>query len=210
MKILIACEESQTVCKAFRKLGFEAYSCDLEDCTGGNPEWHIKGDAITEAYSGKYEMMIAHPPCTYLSRAGARWLFGGGKVNEVRYKQGLDGKAFFEAMINAPIKYIAVENPTPMKIFELPKESQVIQPYQFGHEFSKRTLLWLKGLPLLEPTDIKSEYKPYLPSNTGGKKRGQKFQFKNISQRESSKTFDGIANAMAEQWGNLLIFKNKF
>lgn len=210
MKILIACEESQTVCKAFRKLGFEAYSCDLEDCTGGNPEWHIKGDAISEAYSGKYEMMIAHPPCTYLSRAGARWLFGGGKVNEVRYKQGLEGKAFFEAMINAPIKYIAVENPTPMKIFELPKESQVIQPYQYGHEFSKRTLLWLKGLPLLEPTDIKSEYKPYLPSNTGGKKRGQKFQFKNISQRESSKTFDGIANAMAEQWGNLLIFKNKF
>lgn len=199
-RVLIACEESQTVCKAFRKLGYEAYSCDLQECSGGHPEWHIQGNAIVEAYSGKYQLMIAHPPCTYLSRAGARWLFQKGKLNAERYEQGLYAKAFFEAMLNAPIPHIAVENPLPMQIFELPKETQVIQPYEFGHEFSKRTHLWLKNLPKLKPTDIKENYVPYLPSNTGGAKRGQKATFKNISQKESSKTFEGVATAMAQQW----------
>lgn len=201
-RVLVACEESQTVCKAFRTLNIEAFSCDFQECSGGYPEWHIQGNAIVEAYSGEYDLMIAHPPCTYLSRAGARWLFQGGKLNAERYEQGLYAKAFFEAMLNAPIKYIAVENPLPLKIFDLPKESQVIQPYQFGHEFSKRTHLWLKNLPKLLPTDIKESFVPYLPSNTGGAKRGQKATFKSISQKESSKTFQGIANAMAVQWLN--------
>jgi hypothetical protein len=202
LRVLVACEESQTVCKAFRDLGHQAYSCDYQKCSGQNPEWHIQGNAIVEAYSGNYDLMIAHPPCTYISRAGARWLFGGGKLNAERYEQGLYGKAFFEAMLKAPIKYIAVENPTPMKIFELPKESQVVQPYQFGHEFSKRTLLWLKGLPELVPTDVKENYVPYLPSNTGGAKRGQKATPKSINQKERSKTFEGIARAMAVQWSS--------
>lgn len=200
-RVLVACEESQTVCKAFRLLGFDAYSCDLQECSGGHPEWHIQGNAIVEAYSGNYDLMIAHPPCTYLSRAGARWLFQNGKLNAERYEQGLYAKAFFEAMLNAPIRHIAVENPLPMKIFNLPKETQVIQPYEFGHEYSKRTHLWLKNLPNLKPTLIIENYKPYLPSNTGGGKRGQKATFKNISQKESSKTFFGIGKAMSEQWG---------
>ena len=202
LRVLIACEESQTVCRAFRELGHEAFSCDLQECSGTNPEWHIKGNAIVEAYSGNYDLMIAHPPCTFLSRAGARWLFGGGKLNAERYEQGLYGKAFFEAMLNAPIKYIAVENPLPLKIFKLPKESQVVQPYEYGHEFSKRTHLWLKNLPKLKPTDVKERFVPYLPSNTGGAKRGQKATFKSISSKESSKTFEGVAKAMAMQWSS--------
>ena len=203
-RVLVACEESQTVCKEFRALGIKAFSCDLQECSGTNPEWHIKGNVIVEAYSGNYNLMIAHPPCTYLSRAGARWLFQGGKLNALRYEQGLYGKAFFEAMLNAPIEFIAVENPLPLKIFNLPKESQVVQPYEYGHQFSKRTHLWLKNLPKLKPTDIKENYVPYLPSNTGGAKRGQKATFKSISQKESSKTFQGIAKAMAEQWSVVL------
>ena len=110
--------------------------------------------------------------------------------------------------MNAPIDYIAIENPTPLKVVGLPKQSQAIQPYEYGHEYSKRTLLWLKNLPPLKPTDIKSNYKPYLPSNTGGKKRGQKYHFVNINQKESSKTFTGIAQAMANQWGNYLLNQN--
>jgi hypothetical protein len=209
MKILIACEESQEVCKAFRELGFEAYSCDLQECSGDNPEWHIVGDAVKEAYSGKYDAMIAHPPCTYISRAGARWMYPrAGNLSQERFKKAMEAKDLFMMFKNAPIKHIAVENPTPLKVLGLPKQDQAVQPYEYGHPYSKRTLLWLKNLPLLEPTEIVSDYKPYLPSNTGGKKRGQKYQFKNISQKESSKTFSGIAKAMAEQWGNFIKSEN--
>lgn len=205
MKILIACEESQEVCNSFRELGFQAYSCDLQECSGGNPEWHIQGDAVTEAYSGKYDLMIAHPPCTYISRAGARWMYPtAGNLSQERFNKAMEAKDFFMKLLNAPIRHVAVENPTPLKVVGLPKQSQVVQPYEYGHPFSKRTLLWLKNLPRLSPTEIVSNYKPYLPSNTGGKKRGQKHQFKNISQKESSKTFSGIAKAMAEQWGNFI------
>lgn len=202
MKVLIACEESQTVCKEFRKLGFEAYSCDIQECSGGHPEWHIKGDAIEEAYSGKYDIMIAHPPCTYLSRAGARWMYPtAGNISEERYKKAMEAKEFFLKMMNAPVKYIAVENPTPLKVVELPNYTQAIQPYEYGHPYSKRTLLWLKNLPELKPTKLIDRYKPYLPSNTGGKKRGQSYS-RGVSKnaKESSKTFKGIAEAMAEQW----------
>jgi len=209
MKILIACEESQEVCKAFRELGLEAYSCDLQECSGDNPEWHIVGDAVKEAYSGKYDAMIAHPPCTYISRAGARWMYPtAGNLSQERFKKAMEAKDLFMMFKNAPIKHIAVENPTPLKVVGLPKQDQAVQPYEYGHPYSKRTLLWLKNLPLLEPTEIVSDYKPYLPSNTGGKKRGQKYQFKNISQRESSKTFSGVAKAMAEQWGNFIKSEN--
>ena len=202
MKVLVACEESQVVTKAFRKLGIEAFSCDIQECSGGHPEWHIKGCAVEEAYSGKYELMIAHPPCTFMSKAGARWMYPvAGIVSRDRYFKAIEAKDLFLKFLDAPIKYIAVENPVPLKIVGLPIHSQVIQPYEYGHEFSKKTLLWLKGLPKLASTEIISEYKPYLPSNTGGKKRGQKYQFKSISQKESSKTFIGIAEAMAGQWG---------
>jgi hypothetical protein len=206
MIILVACEESQTITKAFRKLGHEAYSCDLQDCSGGRTEWHIKGDAIKEAYSGKYDLMIAHPPCTYMSVAGARWMYPtSGNLNIERFNKAMEAKAFFMKLLNAPIKHIALENPTPLKVVELPKHTQVIQPYEYGHPYSKRTLLWLKNLPPLRPTKIVNDYKPYLPSNTGGQKRGQVFRFKTISQKESSKTFTGIAEAMAKQWDKINI-----
>lgn len=204
MKVLIGCEESQTVCKAFRERGHEAYSCDIQDCSGGHPEWHIKG-SVLDVLNDNWDLGIFHPPCTYISRAGARWLFQGGNINKERYQKGLEAKEFFMALLNAPINSIAIENPTPLKIFQLPAYSQAIQPYEYGHEFSKRTLLWLKNLPKLIPTDIKSNFVPYLPSNTGGAKRGQKATPRNITQKQASKTFPGIANAMAEQWGKLNI-----
>ena len=211
MKILVACEESQEVCKAFRKLGFEAYSCDLQECSGGKPEWHIIGDAIEEAYSAKYEMMIAHPPCTYLSKAGARWMYPtAGVLSQDRFERAMEAKDMFMSLLNAPIKFIAIENPTPLRIVNLPKHSQVIQPYEYGHEYSKRTLLWLKNLPLLQPTDILCNYNPFLPSNTGGKKRGQRYS-RGVARnaKESSKTFSGIAKAMAEQWGYFIRNRQK-
>ena len=158
-KILVACEESQTITKEFRFLGYEAYSCDIQDCSGGHPEWHIIGDAIKEAYSGKYNLMIAHPPCTYLSNAGARWLYPKGKLNNERYKKGLNAKEFFIKLLSCPIERVCIENPLPSKIFDLPNHTQVIQPYQFGDPYSKKTLLWLKNLPLLKYTDIVDNYK---------------------------------------------------
>lgn len=203
MKVLVACEESQTVCKSFRALGCEAYSCDIQDESGGKPEWHIKGDALGEAYSGKYDMMIAHPPCTYLSKAGARWMYPtSGNICEKRLKLALEARKFFMNLLNAPISKICVENPTPLKVCNLPKHTQVVQPYEYGDPFSKRTLLWLKGLPKLVPTNVLDDYKVYLPSNTGGKKRGHKAT-KGVAKnaKEASKTFKGIANAMASQWG---------
>jgi hypothetical protein len=199
-KILIACEESQRVTKEFRSLGFKAFSCDIQDCSGGHPEWHIKGDAIKEAYSSKYDLMIAHPPCTYLSNAGARWLYPKGILNQNRYKKGLKAKDFFMKLLNAPIEKICIENPLPSKIFDLPTHTQIVQPYQFGEPYSKKTLLWLKNLKPLKHTKIIDDYKTYLPSNTGGKKRGQSYRFVSINKIDSSKTFKGIAKAIANQW----------
>jgi len=219
MKILIACEESQTVCKAFREKGHEAYSCDILPCSGGRPEWHIQGDVL-EHLDKDWDMMIAHPPCTYLSNAGARFLYPKGKLNEERYKKGLEGKDFFMKLLNANIPKICVENPVSSKIFNLPKCTQEIQPYQFGHPYTKKTRLWLKNLPLLKYTNEIKPQSAYISSNTGGKKRGQKYQVINTlvestkiagnwfnkggtkeRQMARSKTFTGIAKAMAEQWG---------
>lgn len=196
MKILVACEESQTVCKAFRAKGHEAYSCDILPCSGGKPEWHIQGDAIEEAYSGKYDMMIAHPPCTYLSNAGAPHLYKGGVLNQERYKKGLEGKEFFIKLLNAPIEKICVENPTPSKIFDLPKHTQVIQPFEHGHPFQKRTLLWLKNLEKITPTNITEERQPTTTAEWFN--RGEIGVARQIRR---SKTFQGIADAMADQWG---------
>jgi len=194
MKILVACEESQRVTIELRKLGHEAYSCDLLECSGGHPEWHILGDALKEAYSGKYGMMFAFPPCTYLSNAGARFLYPKKVLNKERLALGLEAKKFFMALWEAPIDKIVVENPLASKIFELPPCSQVIQPYEHGHPFKKRTQLWIKGLPLLVPTEIvevsESTKVPGNWFNKGGKDR----------QRNRSKTFPGIAKAMAEQF----------
>ena len=204
MRILIACEESQEVCKAFRLLGHVAYSCDIIPCSGGHPEWHIQDDVLKHLNDG-WDMMIAHPPCTYLSKAGARWLHQNKKINQERYENGIKARDFFLKLLSANIPKIAVENPTPLKIYQLPKHTQAIQPYMFGHKFSKRTLLWLKNIPELKTTDLIKDYSPYLPSNTGGKKRGQKFKINRVirNPKISSKTFSGIAKAMAEQWGEV-------
>ena len=193
MKILVACEESQRVCIELRKLGHEAYSCDILPCSGNHPEWHLQQDVIP-LLKEKWDMIIGFPPCTYLSNAGARHLYKGGKLNEDRYKKGLLAKELFMAIYNADCPKIAIENPTSSKIFELPEKTQVIQPWQFGHPYSKRTQLWLKGLPKLIPTNIveveSSCRKAGNWFNKGGKDR----------QINRSKTFPGIAKAMANQW----------
>lgn len=202
LKILIACEFSGVVREAFSNYGHDVWSCDILPTE--IPGKHLQKDVV-EILGDGWDMMIAFPPCTYLSRAGARWMYPtAGNIDAERYKKAMNAKKFFMQLLDAPIKHIAIENPTPLKVVKLPKYSQVIQPYEYGHEFSKRTLLWLKNLPPLNPTKIIENYVPFLPSNTGGKKRGQKYRYKNISQKESSKTFSGIALAMADQW-NLVI-----
>lgn len=193
MKILIACEESQEVCKAFRAKGHEAYSCDILPCSGGHPEWHIQGDVLKHLNDG-WDMMIAHPPCTYLSNVAAPILFKGGVLNEERYKKGLKAKRFFMKLLNAPIEKIAVENPTQSTIFKIPKYTQAIQPYEHGDPFKKRTCLWLKNLPKIVPTNIVKGEPTTVPGNWYNKAGKNRAIIR-------SKTFPGIAKAMVEQWG---------
>ena len=219
MNILVACEESQRVTTEFRKLGHNAFSCDIIDQSGGHPEWHIMQDVLPlingdcnfettdgtkHEVIGKWDMIIAFPPCTYLTNAGARHLWKGHTLNEERYAKGLAAKAFFMQFYNADCEMIAIENPTPSRIYELPEKTQVIQPYQFGHPFTKRTQLWLKGLPKLEPTNIVEPERTFCPSGSYSKKHNEKHKgiFTKDRARNRSKTFPGIAKAMAEQWGN--------
>lgn len=206
MKVLVACEESQRVCTEFRKLGHEAYSCDIEPCSGGHPEWHIHDDVLPllngncDFKTVNGDMIIAHPPCTYLSNAGARFLYPKGVLNEDRLKLGLEAKVFFMKIYNADCEKIAIENPIPSKVYGLPKYTQTIQPYEFGHPYQKKTCLWLKGLKPLQPTDVLTKEKRQSTKiagnwfNKGGKER----------QKNRAKTFPGIAKAMAEQWGKEL------
>jgi hypothetical protein len=204
MKVLVACEESQAVTKELRALGHEAYSCDIEPCSGGHPEWHLQQD-VTEILKEKWDMIIAFPPCTYLSNAGACRLYPKkGELNIERYHKGLEGKEFFMKFLEADCPRIAVENPVSSSVFEMPKYSQEIQPYQFGHPYTKKTRLWLKGLPQLEPTEIVEPMGPYVPSGTGRKDRSKYGSAKRGEDAKNrAKTFPGIAKAMAEQWGNI-------
>ena len=202
MKILIACEESQAVCIEFRKLGHEAYSCDTQPCSGGHPEWHFQQD-VTDLLQQKWDMIIAFPPCTYMTNAGAVRMRVKGEIVKDRYDKAMKAKEFFMKFFNADCDKIAIENPTPMKIVGLPEYTQAIQPYQFGHPYSKRTCLWLKGLPPLIATEIIQEHTPYV---NGGSKdaNGNYRRFQGRGERDQktrSKTFGGIAKAMAEQWG---------
>lgn len=222
MKILVACEESQTVTIELRRLGHEAYSCDIIPCSGGHPEWHIQQDVLPllDGYSffytadgtpryilSRWDMIIAFPPCTYLSNAGARHLYPTkGQINQERYLKGLAAKAFFMRFLEAKCPKIAIENPVSSKVFKMPPHSQEIQPFEFDdagtHPYTKKTRLWLKGLPELTPTTPDNIPEgPYIPAGTGRKlkstygaaKRGQ-------DAINRSKTFPGIAAAMAEQW----------
>ena len=217
LNVLVACEESQAVTKQFRALGHNAYSCDLLNSSGGNPEWHIKGDAIQIAYDSSYDwdLMIAHPPCTYLAVSGARWLYNkDGSRNEERWVKQAEGLAFVRKLMDAPIEYIAIENPVSVISTQIRKPDQIIQPYQFGDEASKKTCLWTKNLPDLVHTDIvgKGEMIEWIDKN-GKKKRQAKWYLDALSKAKTpeerrtlrSKTFKGIAKAMAEQWSEAIV-----
>ena len=210
MKILVACEESQRVTAAFRVYGHEAFSCDIVMTTGEHPEWHIWSDC-TPFLNGncsfrtcdgqlhkieKWDMIIAFPPCTFLSKAGACNLYKNGVRDEERFSEAIKAVEFFYRIYNADCPKIAIENPIPIKEFGLPDPSQVIEPFYFGDPVSKKTYLWLKGLPYLCPTNVvKPDYtfETYPPfKNCNGKYR----------QKARSKTFLGVAKAMALSWGS--------
>lgn len=218
MKVLVACEESQAVTIELRRLGHEAYSCDIVEPSGGHPEWHIQQDvrSLLDGYTqfitrdntehyieSCWDMIIAFPPCTYLTNASSVRMRVKGEIVPERYAKAMEAKHFFMSILMANCSRIAVENPTPMKLVGLPPYTQAIQPWQFGHPYSKRTCLWLKGLPELKPTKIITEgITPWVNGgckDTNGNYR--KFQGrKERDPRTRAKTFPGIAKAMAEQW----------
>lgn len=223
MNVLVACEESQEVCKAFRARGHNAFSCDIQECSGGHPEWHILGDCLpllngnctfqtadTHAHTqvGKWDLIIAHPPCTYLTAASAVRLFNAKhQIKDFdREELGWQARAFFLSILSSDCERVAVENPVPLKHFALPPYSQIVEPYMFGDPWKKRTALWFKGLPPLVPTDI-VEAEGLWVGSTRCRSRGTgriKAGYKLKSTRDPklrSKTFPGIAQAMAEQWG---------
>lgn len=201
-------------------MGHEAYSCDVIECSGGHPEWHIMqdvlplvngrrsfttSDGIEHRIEDRWDMIIAFPPCTYMSNAGACRMFPKkGQIDPDRFAKAMEAKAFFMAFYNADCDRISIENPVPLTVVELPEKSQVIQPYEFGHPYTKKTYLWLKGLPKLVPTDIVEPLGPYVCGNAEiwkeQAKKGQVYG-KEKSAKHRSKTFPGIARAMAEQWG---------
>ena len=217
MKVLVACEESQIVTKEFRALGVEAYSCDILPCSGGHPEWHIQGDAIKEAYSGRYHLMVAHPPCTYLAVSGARWMYNkDGSVNQDRFEKQKEALFFVKQLLDAPIKHIAVENPVSVISSQIRKPDDIIQPYMFGDKATKTTCLWLKNLPKLQATNVveKGDFFEWVDKN-GKKKRQAQWDMNALSKAKSpeerrilrSKTFPGIAKAIASQYTNYILNK---
>lgn len=234
--ILIACEESQRVCSEFRRLGFNAYSCDLLPCSGGHPEWHFQQDVLKiiekgggilqngEEYyiEGCWDLMVAHPPCTYLAVSGAKWYYHP-EDKELplsqrrphpnfpnRAKDREDGANFFMALANAKIERIAIENPVGIMNTRWRKPDQVVQPWQFGDSASKKTCLWLKNLPLLKETNVVDEGE-FIEFGSG--RRLAKWYSDGLTKTKTaeerrtwrSKTFPGFAKAIAEQWGEYLI-----
>lgn len=210
INVLVACEESQAVCKAFRRRGFNAYSCDIQYCSGGHPEWHIQED-VTQLLNGKqhfvtmdgayhvidkWDLIIAHPPCTHLAVSGARWF------KERRKPIRLQNEAadFFMIFVNAECEHIAIENPVCVMSTRYRKPDQIINPFQFGHLEQKKTCLWLKGLPKLAETDNVYDEMMKLPK----KERCKIWYMGSNHSKERSKTFPGIATAMAAQWGDYL------
>lgn len=215
MRVLIACEESQTVCKSFRKLGHQAYSCDILPCSGGHPEWHLQTD-VTQLLNQNWDLIIAHPPCTFIAGSSVQWLshpedkflpFDQRRSHPFypnRRRDMQESIEFIKKIYNSKCKHIAIENPVGLLSSKFRKPDQIIQPYMFGDEATKTTCLWLKGLPKLKPTKIvgKGERVKF----SSGKShplwysKGIKMP-KEERQKFRSKTFEGIATAMAEQWG---------
>lgn len=213
MMVLVACEESQRVCEAFRMRGHEAYSADIQEPSGGHPEWHILGDVLPiingscefDTMDGEHhhidkpwDLLIAHPPCTYLTTAGAILLFDHNHkvIDPEREKKGFEAADFFYKFLQVSLlgTKVCVENPLPLKHFWLPRYSQIIHPYYFGEPWSKRTCLWLVGLPLLIPTNILKSHEPWVNTRGHNGRSGRNPKIR-------AKTFRGIAKAMAEQWG---------
>lgn len=184
MKILVACEESQAVTIELRRLGHEAYSCDIELCSGGHPEWHLQQDVIP-LLTQKWDMILAFPPCTHLAVSGAKWF--AAKRADGRQQNAID---FFMQFANSDCPRIAIENPVGIMSTVWKKPDQIIQPWQFGHGETKKTCLWLKGLPTLVPTNIVD----------GREQRIWKMPPSEDRAKNRAKTFPGIAKAMAEQW----------
>lgn len=228
MNVLIACEESQEVCKAFRARGHRAFSCDVQECSGGHPEWHIQGD-VTPLVNGKcrfntsdththtqdlaWDLLVAHPPCTYLTVAGNRWFnvdrYGNKAIQRMKDRE--EGIKFFMLFANADCERIAIENPIGCMSKIWRKPDQIINPYQFGHPVGKATCLWLKNLPLLQPTNIVEPERIHSKGRTGGYS-GNSWYVKDENgkilgwndprtAKARSKTYRGIALAFAEQWG---------
>ena len=207
MRVLIACEESQRVCTEFRKRGHEAYSCDLLPCGGGHPEWHIQADAL-EIAKIEWDMVLAFPPCTHLAVSGAAWF--EQKKRDGRQQMGVGFFLAFTALDHVPM--VAIENPVGIMSNLYRKPDQIIQPWQFGDNHSKSTCLWLKGLPPLAPLVTEQpelEWFEWTEKKTGQRKRQPKWYADALSlpanerAKVRSKTFPGIAKAMAEQWGSL-------
>lgn len=228
LKVLVACEESQAVCKAFRELGHEAYSCDIQECSGGHPDLHHMGDVLPlingrcefetmdgrkHSIDGKWDLLIAHPPCTYLTVTGNRWFnverYGEKAIERAKNRE--DAIDFFFAFVNADCDYIAIENPVGVISTVYRKPDQIIQPYEYGHHARKKTCLWLKGLPLLQPTDVVDPgeilHGGYsVGAHADGRDANGKwlrFSDPEIAKLRS-KTFPGIAKAMAEQWSRYI------
>ena len=219
MNVLVACEESQEVCKAFRALGHRAFSCDLQECSGGHPEWHIRGDCLpllngncafttmdgrTHKQGGRWDLIIAHPPCTYLTLAGNKWFKPEycDRFSE-REQQRKEAIAFFMHFVNADCEKIAIENPVCIMASRYRKPDQYIEPYYFGEPEKKKTALWLKGLPKLKPTNIVEPV--IIHCKSGANEPRWHMETMKLPPEERSrarsKTFPGIAAAMAEQWG---------
>lgn len=222
MRVLVACEESQAVCKEFRALGHEAYSCDIEPCSGGHPEWHIwedvlplingdcsfrTMDGVQHTIDGKWDLLIAHPPCTYLTLAGNKW-FKPEYKNRFpdRVKQRENAVNFFMMFANADCKRVAIENPVCIMSSRWRKPDQYIEPYYFGEPEKKKTGLWLKGLPKLVSTNIVEPI--IIQCKSGAKEPRWHMETMKLPPKERSKarskTFPGIAKAMASQWGGLI------
>jgi len=208
LKILVGCEESQTVCSELRALGHDAYSNDVIDCSGGHPEWHLKMDIFEALGLQKWDALIAFPPCTYLTVAGNRHI----PCNPTRWENRLEAVKFVYSLINADVPHIAIENPVGVLSTYIRKPDQIIHPYYFGDPVPKKTCLWLKNLPVLEPTNIvEPEFVMYRSkkNKTGFSKYGIQGTIPSTNNPENarirSKTYQGIAKAMAEQWSNYIL-----
>jgi len=198
--ILVCCEESQAITKAFREAGHEAYSNDIQECSGGHPEWHLQMDALVALKFKKWDLVIAHPPCTYLTISANKWYKdqparkSGALVGAERRAAREEAIEFFMEFVNADVPRMVIENPICVMSSRYAKPNQIIQPWMFGHGETKATCLWIKGLPNLEPTDVVEGREQAIwkmsPSADRTKLR--------------SKTYKGVADAMVEQWGKLL------